>query len=457
MADKEGRLLIVDDKMSVLNSLELFLKYHFSEVLICNNPNKIPKLLETEYIDVVLLDMNFAAGVNTGNEGLFWLRKIQKINNRIAVVFFTAYGDVDLAIKAIKEGATDFVMKPWDNNKLLATLKSAYKLKQSRDKLTQIEQQQKHLSEDLNKPFSSFIGDSLAMQKVMATIKKVAGTDASILILGENGTGKELVAREIHRQSMRKSGVLMSVDLGSITETLFESELFGYAKGAFTDAKESRIGRFEAANGGSLFLDEIGNLPLALQAKLLTAIERKEISPVGSNQRVSLDIRLISATNKNLNQMVGQELFRDDLLYRLNTIQIELPPLREREGDIILLATHFLNQFKLKYEKPLLKLNRTAIEKLQDHPWPGNIREMMHTMEKAVILSEGDVLSSADFTLVASENLNFEKQIPVSLEEGEKQIIVAALKRCHGNISEAAKALKIGRQTLYRKIEKYGL
>lgn len=457
MADKEGRLLIVDDKMSVLNSLELFLKYHFSEVLICNNPNKIPKLLASEHLDVVLLDMNFAAGVNTGNEGLFWLRKIQKINNRIAVVFFTAYGDVDLAIKAIKEGATDFVMKPWDNNKLLATLKSAYKLKQSRDKLTQIEQQQKHFSEDLNKPFSSFIGDSLAMQKVMATIKKIAGTDASILILGENGTGKELVAREIHRQSMRKSGVLMSVDLGSITETLFESELFGYAKGAFTDAKESRIGRFEAANGGSLFLDEIGNLPLALQAKLLTAIERKEISPVGSNQRISLDIRLISATNKNLNQMVSQELFRDDLLYRLNTIQIELPPLRERDGDIILLAAHFLNQFKVKYEKPLLKLNRTAIEKLQDHSWPGNIREMMHTMEKAVILSEGDVLSSTDFTLVASEKLNFEKQIPISLEEGEKQIIAVALKQCHGNISEAAKVLKIGRQTLYRKIEKYGL
>jgi DNA-binding NtrC family response regulator len=340
---------------------------------------------------------------------------------------------------------------------LLATLKSAYNLKKSRDKLTQTEQRQKHLSEDLNKPFSSFIGESLAMKKVLDTIKKVASTDASILILGENGTGKELVAREIHRQSKRKSGVLMSVDLGSITETLFESELFGYAKGAFTDAKEARIGRFEAANGGSLFLDEIGNLTLALQAKLLTAIERKEISPVGSNQRVSLDIRLISATNKNLNQMVGQELFRDDLLYRLNTIQIELPPLRDREGDIILLATHFLNQFKMKYEKPKLKLNRSALEKLQDHSWPGNIREMMHTMEKAVILSDEDVLSSADFSLVTSENLAFEKQIPISLEEGEKQIIVLALKRCHGNISEAAKALKIGRQTLYRKIEKYGL
>ena len=454
---KEGKILVVDDKASVLNSLELFLKYHFEQVLTSNNPNRIPGILEKEHIDVVLLDMNFAAGVSTGNEGLYWLRKAHKIDPQIAVVLFTAYGSVDLAVAGIKEGATDFVMKPWDNNKLLATLKSALKLKLSKDKLRYVKAREKQMSEDANKAFQNFIGKSSAIKQIMTTIEKVAKTDASILITGENGTGKELVAREIHRQSGRNTGVLMNVDVGSLTESLFESELFGHVKGAFTDARESRIGRFEAANGGTLFLDEICNLALPLQAKLLTALEQREITPVGSNRKIPVDIRLITATNKDLNQMVNQELFRDDLLYRLNTIQIELPPLRNRKEDIILLAEHFLEKFKSKYEKLSLKLNKSAIDKLQDYYWPGNIRELMHTMEKAVILSDKDILTPGSFTLSPTTNVRFEKNIPMSLEEGEKLIIQSALEKYHWNISEAARELKIGRQTLYRKIERYDL
>ncbi|MCG8307595.1 MAG: sigma-54 dependent transcriptional regulator [Cytophagales bacterium] len=458
MAEKDGNILIVDDKVSVLNSLELFLKLHFNRIFLAKSPSRIPKILEEAAVDVVLLDMNFAAGVNTGNEGLFWLRKIKEQNERIEVVFITAYGDVDLAVKAVKEGATDFVLKPWDNYKLLTTLRSALKLKKSKDRLENAEQKQKHLIRDINKPFECLIGESTAMKGLIDTIGKIAKTDASVLITGENGTGKELVAREIHRRSNRNKNILMSVDLGSITESLFEAELFGHVKGAYTDARESRIGRFEAASGGSLFLDEIGNLALALQAKLLTAIEQKEISPVGSNRKIPLDFRLICATNKNLSQLVEQELFREDLLYRINTITLEIPPLRERKEDILQLADHFLKRFKTKYEKGNIRMiSDKALRRLCEHHWPGNVRELMHAMEKAVILCEQDSLSEKDLPVTSTETMMFDSQYPLSLEEGEQQLIINALRRNQWNISETARELKIGRQTLYRKIDKYDL
>ena len=457
MNNKKGKLLIVDDNKSVLSSLYLFLQFEFDVVKTVSNPNQLPSLLRTENYDVILLDMNFSAGVQTGNEGIFWLRKIIKSDPLAVVVLITAYGDVELAVKVIKEGATDFVLKPWDNKKLLSTLQLAYKLRQSRLKVKNLQQKQKHLSEDIDRQFNMFIGSSPSMKEVLSTIKKVAITDANVLILGENGTGKELIARELHRQSKREKDVFISVDIATLSESLFESELFGHTKGSFTDAKEDRVGRFETASGGTLFLDEIGNLSVSMQVKLLTAIQNRQITPIGSNKQIPVDIRLICATNKDINEMVKENLFREDLLYRINTIQIEIPPLRERERDILLLIDYFLKQFAEKYEKHFLKINSKALDKLSEYRWPGNVRELKHTIEKSVILSEFNTLKPEDFFVNIHKKVNAEISRALTLQESEKMAIGKALKNNKGNLSETAKELNIARQTLYNKIEKYGL
>jgi DNA-binding NtrC family response regulator len=457
MKEKAGNILIVDDSASVLKSLELYLNHYFKSIRTLNSPNQIPFLLSTEDIDIIMLDMNFTAGINTGNEGIYWLRKILKQDPAVVIIMITAYGDIELAVKAIKEGATDFITKPWDNQKLLATLQAALKLRLSNKEIRKLKLKQKQINEDINRNYGQIIGESEVMQDLYQTITKVAKTEANILLMGENGTGKELIAREIHRQSKRSQKDFMSVDLGALTETLFESELFGHIKGAFTDAGEDRIGRFEAASGGTLFLDEIGNLNFSLQAKLLSAIEQKKITPLGTNKEIPVDIRIISATNKDLQLMVTDNLFREDLFYRLNTVQINIPPLRDRENDIILISEFYLSQFAGKYDRLPLKFTSSALEKLKRHSWPGNIRELRHTIEKAVILCESDILTPQDFSFATESDIRTDLNKSISLEEGEKFIINNALLNNNWNISEAAKELGIGRQTLYRKIEKFGL
>lgn len=454
---KVGSLLIVDDNKSVLDSLQLFLKHKFKEVILCSNPNQVPNLLSSYQFDVVLLDMNFSTGINNGNEGLFWLKEILKIDSTLVVLLFTAYADVHLAVNAMKDGATDFILKPWDNKKLLATLKSGVELHQTRQKVESLQVQKQFLEQDLNQNFEQIIGDSEAMKPIFDTISKVAKTDANVLILGENGTGKELIARELHMMSARKTNVFMGVDLGSLSESIFESELFGHVKGAFTDAKEDRKGRFQSASGGSLFLDEIGNLVPAMQAKLLVALQNRKVTPLGSNRDDHIDIRLICATNQDIGGMVNAGDFREDLLYRINTIQIELPPLRNRGSDIIKLAEHFLKRYADKYGKVDIELRQETKDKLLSYSWPGNIRELRHCMERAIILNDKSELYPEDF-LLESSSKNIELgDSPISLDEAESLIIENSLKRHRGNISKVAKELNIGRQTLYRKIEKYNI
>ncbi|SDB86122.1 sigma-54-dependent transcriptional regulator [Williamwhitmania taraxaci] len=455
--DKQDTILIVDDNKSVLSSLELFLKRKIDKVITCSNPNQIPSLLREERIDLVLLDMNFTAGINSGNEGIFWMREILKADPQMVVVLITAYGDVELAVNAMKEGATDFVLKPWDNQKLLATIQSGLALRKAKRELKEVKQQQLQLQQDFSSTLGEFLGKSPSMEAVFKSIQKVAKTDASILILGENGTGKELVAREIHRLSDRANKIFLSVDLGSISETLFESELFGHTKGAFTDAKEDRAGRFQTASGGTLFLDEIGNLSLPMQAKLLTAIQNREITPLGASKPIAVDIRLLCATNKNIKELVKEGSFREDLLYRINTIEIDLPPLRDRGSDILLIAKHYLKQFADKYDKSKLTLSSKAAEKILEYKWPGNVRELKHAMERAVIMCEGDCLEPEEFFSHSSQPKIELGSSPLSLDDAERILIEASIKRHKGNISKVAKELNIGRQTIYRKIEKYGL
>ena len=452
---KNGKLLIVDDNKSVLSSLKLFLKHHFELLETCANPNQIPSLIKKGKFDVVLLDMNFSAGVNSGNEGLFWLKEILKIDESLVVILFTAYGDVNLAVNAMKEGATDFILKPWDNKKLLATLQSGVELHQTRVQVQELKQQKEYLQKDLQQRFENILGESEAIKEVLNTIKKVASTTANILILGENGTGKELVAREIHQLSNRKNNIFLGVDLGALSDNLFESELFGHVKGSFTDAKEDRIGRFQAANKGTIFLDEIGNLSMPMQAKLLSVLQNRIVTPIGSNKPDEINVRLICATNANLQKLIASENFREDLLYRINTITIELPPLRDRGNDILIIGEHFLKQFASKYGKSVPKIDELAKEKLLNYTWPGNIRELRHCMERAIILTDSHTLYLEDFQLDHKDDQVDFGLKPMSLEEAEKVIIENSLKRNHGNISHVAKELNIGRQTLYRKIEKY--
>lgn len=458
MSEKFGNILIVDDDTDVLLAAKLFLKQHYQSVQVEKNPDLIPVLLKNNNFDVILLDMNFSKDVSSGKEGFYWLDKILKMDPQAVVVFITAFGDVDKAVLAIKEGATDFVLKPWQNEKLLATVSTAMKLRHTRREVDHLRVQKQQLCEDINQPFKNIIGKSKAIQDVFNTIQKVAKTDANALILGENGTGKELIARAVHRQSARSEEVFISVDMGAISETLFESELFGHVKGAFTDAKESRPGRFEVASGGTLFLDEIGNLPLSLQAKLLTVLENREVTRVGSNKPISVDIRLICATNQPIYQMSQEGSFRDDLLYRINTVEIQLPALRDRKDDIPLLAEHFTSIYTKKYNRDLKGISAPAIKKLQSFHWPGNIRELQHAIERAIILGESDRIQADDFIFTSAKD--FEDDLILdnyNLETVEKIVIQKTLKKFNGNVSRASNELGLTRAALYRRLEKYGI
>lgn len=453
---KKGNILIVDDNKNVLSALRILLSDYFENIVLLTSPNTLMSELRDKNPDVVLLDMNFSAGINSGNEGLFWLSEIKKADEELPVVLFTAYADIDLAVKALKGGATDFVVKPWDNAKLLATLQSAYSLRQSRKEVKKLREKQSVLNRDIQKEEDICWGKSPAMQRLLTMIKKVAVTDANVLITGENGTGKELIAKMIHRYSPRAAETLIIVDMGAVTETLFESELFGHVKGAFTDAKADRSGKFEAADGGSLFLDEIGNLSYPLQAKLLSALQTRHITRVGSNKSISVDIRLISATNKNLFKSVKKGEFREDLLYRINTIHLEVPPLRERREDIPQLADFFLRRLARKYGKSDLKLGEKALCKLESYAWPGNVRELEHAIEKAVILSDNQELQPNDFYMRTPDETSFVVE-SFTLEEMEKILIEKALRKYDNNISAVVAELGISRPTLYSKIRKYEL
>ncbi len=452
----QGTILIVDDNKSVLTALDMLLGVHFDQVLTLANPNSLISTLRENTVDVILLDMNYKAGINTGNEGIYWLNEINKFDASISVVMITAYGDVELAVKAVKEGAFDFVLKPWDNNKLISTLGAALKLRKSLMDGKSAQKTASNLRQELIPPSQALIAESPVMQNVLDMVRKVAVTDANILLTGENGTGKEVIAREIHHLSNRAKQVMVGVDMGAVSETLFESELFGHMKGAFTDAKENRAGKFETANKGTLFLDEIGNLSLSLQAKMLAALQNRTITRLGSNQPVPIDIRLISATNKNLQEMIADGEFREDLLYRINTITVEIPPLRERGNDIALLAQFYLKKYASKYNKADLSLSSSAIAKLKKYRWPGNVRELQHSIEKAVILADGEVLTEHNFLLQENNSVQVSMQ-EKTIEEMEKLMIEENIKKELGNMSLVAKNLGITRQTLYNKLKKYNL
>lgn len=452
---KEGRLLIVDDNKSVLNALLLLLKFEFSEVIIISNPNSLIHEIETRNIDVVLLDMNFKSGESSGNEGIYWLREIKRRRPDIEVVMFTAYGDIETAVKATHEGAADFVLKPWENEKLLATLKSALKLRKSKLTVNDLRKRENDLKAEMNRDERMIIGDSPVMQDILKMVRKVARTDANIMITGENGTGKELIAKEVHRLSERCKELLVIVDLGSMSETLFESEMFGHIKGSFTDAYEDRTGKIMLANKGTLLLDEIGNLPLQLQSKLLNVLQNRVVIPVGSNKECPVDIRLISTTNKKLPRMIREQTFREDLLYRINTIQIELPPLRQRPEDIEILAHFFISKYCQKYNKSCVNLHPKVIDRMKSYPWPGNIRELQHAIERAVILCDGGTITSFDLSLNPHHPLYEEETL--TLEEVEKRMIAMELKKNNQNLSVVARNLGISRTTLYKKIKKYGI
>lgn len=451
---QKGKILIVDDDKSILRSLEILLENEFERVKTISNPNLILSEYQQGNYDVVLLDMNFSTGINTGNEGIFWLNEILKTDEKAVIILITAYGDVDLAVKAMKEGATDFIIKPWNNEKLIYTLKSAFKIRKSQLEINKLAKENDSLSAEINKSKEKIIGSSQIMNKIYSMINKVAPTDANILILGENGTGKELIAKEIHRKSKRNLKPMISIDMGTIPESLFESELFGHKKGAFTDAKEDRTGRFEIANGGTLFLDEISNIPVSLQSKILAALQKREIVPLGSNKPVSIDVRLITATNKNPKDIIQQGLFRKDLYYRINTVQIELPPLRNRQDDIIQIAEYYLGIFSSKYEKKQLKFSTSAINTLKNYHWPGNIRELKHSIEKAVILNDGNILQSEDFMFKQESKTS---DWPLKFDEIERIAIQRALQNNAGKMIDAAKELGLTRQTLYNKLKKYNL
>ena len=454
--EAKGKILIVDDNEDVLFALNLLLEPHVEKVKVTTQPSRIEHFMQTFEPDVILLDMNFRRDAISGQEGFDWLEQILQLDSQAVVLFMTAYADTEKAVRAIKAGATDFIPKPWEKEKLLATLSSAIKLRESRREVKQLKERMEALSGQ-NEDLPEMIGQSESMREVFATIRKLSDTDANILILGENGTGKDLVARSLRCFSPRKEASFVTIDLGSVPETLFESELFGYEKGAFTDARKSKAGRMEIASGGTLFLDEIGNLSMSMQSKLLTALEKRQISRLGSTSTIPIDVRLICATNANIRQMVEEGSFRQDLLYRINTIEIRIPPLRERGEDVLLLADYFLQRYNHKYKKNINGLNREAKQKLMRYAWPGNVRELQHAIERAVILSDASMLKPGDFMLQPQPEKKSELDEILNLEELEKRAIKLALKRCEGNVSQAAEKLGITRYALYRKMEKLNL
>lgn len=449
-------ILIIDDDPDILVSAEMFLEEHFTKVHGEPNPNHIIEILNSWDWDIILLDMNFKKGSTDGKEGLYWLERILETNPNTVVILMTAFGDVQLAINAMKKGAFDFILKPWKNAKLLGSILAGIKHRQSKNEVSFLKETNMQLEESINTDYKEIIGESPAIQKVKELIDKVADTDANVLILGENGTGKELVARALHKKSKRNSNNFIHVDLGAVTETLFESELFGHKKGAFTDAKTDKAGRFELAQKGSIFLDEIGNISLPVQVKLLSVLENRKLQRIGSNKEIDIDVRLISATNLDLNSMVESKDFRQDLLYRINTFEIVLPPLRERGDDILLLAEHFISIYSKKYNKKKIKLDNKTIRILKNHQWPGNIRELRNSMERALVLSDGKKLNFDG--LISGENNNRKATSQeLNLDEVEKKTIIKALKKNAGNITKAAKDLGIQRNALYRRLEKYDL
>jgi two-component system, NtrC family, response regulator HydG len=458
MSFKTGKILIIDDDEDVLYSARLLLKQQYAIVRIEKNPEEISAILNEELYDVILLDMNFTGNATSGNEGFNWLKKILEIDPAAVVILITAFGNIEMAVRAIKDGATDFVLKPWQNEKLLATVSAAMKLSSSKQEINKLLSKQKQLTEDIDQHFHDIIGVSEEMKKVFSSIQKVAKTDANILILGENGTGKELVARAIHRQSDRRNEIFLNVDMGAISESLFESELFGYMKGAFTDAKTDRAGRFEVASSGTLFLDEIGNLSFNLQMKLLTVLQNRQVTRLGSSVPKPIDIRLICATNLPFEELISEKRFRQDLLYRINTVEIHLPPLRKRTEDIPLLAEHFLKVYCKKYNKPQKKISPQALNKLINYTWHGNVRELQHIIERVVIMDEEETLQPGDFYFTSQDVKEDILSINnYHLENVEKMLIIKVITKHNGNLSKAARELGLTRASLYRRLEKYGI
>ncbi len=449
---------MIDDDEDVLLAAKMLLKKQNHHVIIEKNPKKIPFLLNNDTYDVILLDMNFSKDITSGKEGFYWLEQILERDPQAVVILITAFGDVEMAVRALKDGATDFILKPWQNEKLVATISTALRLRKSFIEVDKLKKAKELLEEQISKPFSEIIGNSQAIKDVFGLVERVAKTDANVLIMGENGTGKELIARAVHQHSLRKENNFISVDMGAITETLFESELFGHKKGAFTDAREDRSGRFEIANGGTLFLDEIGNLSLSLQSKLLSVLQTRQVTRVGSNQAIPIDIRLVCATNMPLHQMVQEGTFRQDLLYRINTVEIHVPPLCDRIEDIPLLADHFVATYAKKYNKKVTNISGEALTKLKRYPWPGNIRELQHAIERAIIMTDSTSLQEEDFPFGRSmANSSNQDTDTLNLDDVEKAAIAKALQLHAGNISKAAEELGLTRASLYRRMEKYGL
>ena len=449
---KNASILIIDDDPDVLTAVRLMLKTEVKEVVTEKNPENIRWHLTKDDYDIILLDMNFTSSINTGNEGLFWLKEIRKLRADAAVIMITAYGDIDLAVRSLKEGASDFVVKPWHNEKLMTTIKDILKRKSNKTGPYTLSNNSSIVGKEL-------LGESEAMQQIFYKIEKIAPTDANILILGENGTGKDLIAKAIHQQSLRAANPFIKVDVGALTESLFESELFGHKKGAFTDAREDRTGRFEAANKGTLFLDEIGNIPLHLQAKLLSVLQNRQVTRLGSNEPTAIDIRLICATNVPLSELANETRFRKDLIYRINTVEITVPPLRKRDNDIILLARYFSKLYSKKYMKPSLELDTYAMEKLMNHHYPGNVRELQYIIERAVIMADGDVLEAKDllFSPIESSTAVEVESEATKLSDVEKNTILRVIEKHSGNITRAAKELGLTRTALYRRLSKYDI
>jgi len=468
---KDGKILIVDDDEDILIAGKLLLKRHYKTVVTCNRPEHVPELMANQQFDAILLDMNFGPGESSGEQGFYWLAKILEVDPQAVVVMITAHGDVNMAVDAIKKGATDFINKPWENHKVIATLSASVQLRRTRSEAEELKLTNRALARVVSTPAQPMLGASKAMQDVHSIIERAAPTDANVLLLGENGTGKELAARELHMKSNRANKIFMSVDLGAVTESLFESELFGHKKGAFTDAREDRVGRFQAANGGTLFLDEIGNLPLHQQAKLLTVLEQREVMPVGSDAAIPIDVRVIAATNISRAKLAQETQFRQDLLFRLNTVEITMPPLRERREDIAEIALHYADFYCRKYGKTTKVFSPEATATIRSYAWPGNVRALRHTLERAVILSQGEAFEASDFqleplpgqiadpTAIPDDDTleESEFQTDLNLERLEHRAIEQALKKHRYNISHAAKELGLTRAALYRRMEKHGL